>query len=450
MIRLSRTTVLATVLAAAGFAWGAASVRYQVFPYGPLARALSVFGGSDAGQAPKPANGADSDALADIADAPYLQGDTSAIDAENVTHIELERTQPGLNLVISGHEPAALLQDLKGNNRHRWHCTFEDVWAEPLDFKTALVHKKFWRRAHVMPNGDLLAIFEGIGMVKLDRDSNVIWANQGRYHHDIFVGEDGRITTLSRWWRTKHKRFPLEGAIEEDYVAFLSPDGKEIKRISILSALLDSDYSSVLAKARKKGDFLHTNTVEVMDGRFAERHPMFAAGNVLISIRELNTVAMLDPEQEKIVWTLSGLWSVQHQPTILDDGRMLVFDNLGAAGKSRVLELDPITQEVFWSYTGTPQQPLFSKVIGSSQRLANGNTLITESTQSRALEVTREGDMVWEYYNPYRTGPNDELAAWLCEVVRIDADYFDSSFEPAHMESSDIDTGGLEGLIEKK
>jgi hypothetical protein len=31
--------------------------------------------------------------------------------------------------------------------------------------------------------------------------------------------------------------------------------------------------------------------------------------------------------------------------------------------------------------------------------LANGNTLITESTRGRAFEITPEGEMVWEYLN---------------------------------------------------
>ena len=444
-----RSKLLVGLLTLGAFSWGALSVRYQVFPYRVLASALSVFESAPADK-PEPRGPragrvrTTHDVLDEIADAPYLQGHNSAVDAENVSFIDLERAQPGLNLVLSGHRPEARLQDLKGNTLHVWEKPFEEVWPAPLDFKTAEFHKLFWRRAHVFPNGDLLAIHEAIGMLKLNTESELLWQNQGRYHHDIDVIEDGTIYTLSRWWRTKHPGFPLEGAIEEDFIAVLSADGEELRRFSILDALLDSEYSSILNKARRKGDLLHTNTIEVMDGRFAERHPMFARGNLLISIRELNTVAVVDPQRELVIWALSGLWAVQHQPTILDDGRMLVFDNLGARGKSRVLELDPLTQEILWSYQGAAEDPLFSKVIGSSQRLANGNTLITESVQSRALEVTRGGEIVWEYYNPYRT--EDDLVAWLCEVVRLDTDYFDESFEPARQRGGEIDLQGLDAV----
>lgn len=37
--------------------------------------------------------------------------------------------------------------------------------------------------------------------------------------------------------------------------------------------------------------------------------------------------------------------------------------------------------------------------MGGAQRLENGNTLITESDNGRAFEVTRAGEIVWDYYN---------------------------------------------------
>jgi hypothetical protein len=43
----------------------------------------------------------------------------------------------------------------------------------------------------------------------------------------------------------------------------------------------------------------------------------------------------------------------------------------------------------------------YSPFISSAQRLPNGNTLITEGSNGRLLEVTREHEIVWEYINPY-------------------------------------------------
>ncbi len=48
-----------------------------------------------------------------------------------------------------------------------------------------------------------------------------------------------------------------------------------------------------------------------------------------------------------------------------------------------------------------PAWNFFSPRIGNAKRLPNGNTLITESSFGRFFEVTREGEVVWEYVNPF-------------------------------------------------
>jgi len=102
---------------------------------------------------------------------------------------------------------------------------------------------------------------------------------------------------------------------------------------------------------------------------------------------------------------------------------MLVFNNEAGDGGSEVIDLDPFTQEVHWSYRGGPVTPFYSATCGSNQRLPNGNTLITETDNGRAFEVTPGGDIVWEFVNPHRAGDDDELIASLFEVVRLPADF---------------------------
>jgi hypothetical protein len=43
----------------------------------------------------------------------------------------------------------------------------------------------------------------------------------------------------------------------------------------------------------------------------------------------------------------------------------------------------------------------FSHYISAAQRLANGNTMITEGADGRVFEVTADGEIVWEYVSPY-------------------------------------------------
>lgn len=63
-------------------------------------------------------------------------------------------------------------------------------------------------------------------------------------------------------------------------------------------------------------------------------------------------------------------------------------------------ELDPITKTVEWEYKADPPEEFFSSTRGGSQRLSNGNTLITESNRGRVFEVTPSGEKVWELLQP--------------------------------------------------
>jgi len=166
-----------------------------------------------------------------------------------------------------------------------------------------------------------------------------------------------------------------------------------------------------------------SSDLEVLDGRLAHKSPIFKAGNFMISVREIGVVAIIDPESEKVVWALSGMWRAQHQPTLLDNGNLLVFDNQGHDGQSKVVELDPLTQQVVWEYADSPSAPFYSETCGASQRLENGNTLITESDNGRVFEVTADGTIVWEFRNPQRTGSEKQFIAAILEMVALPLDY---------------------------
>jgi len=95
------------------------------------------------------------------------------------------------------------------------------------------------------------------------------------------------------------------------------------------------------------------------------------------------------------VWAARGPWSAQHDPTFLDNGHLLLFDNYGSPQGSRVLEYDPQTQAFPWSYPGENGTPFYSEVRGMCQRLPNGNTLIVNSVGGEFFEVTPGQEVVW-------------------------------------------------------
>jgi len=358
----------------------------------------------------------------------YATGSVTAPeDLSGVTRYEPERSQAGLNLYSSGHAPEALLMDMEGRILHRWGHDFHETWPE-LRIAHDRDEDQYWRRVHLFSNGDLLAIHEGIGVLRLDRDSKLLWASAVRAHHDLHVPDGDEIYVLSRKARVVpfvHEREP----VLEDFVSVLDgATGKEKQRVSLLRALERSPWAGLWRESEPRtGDIFHTNSIEVLDGSWEERIAAFRKGNVLVSLREVDALAVLDMEAEAIVWLQRGTFARQHDPTPLPNGHLLLFDNAGLArDRSRVLEIDPRapeSQTVAWEFRDSEEEPLVSPTCGTAARLPNGNTLVTESDGGRALEVTPDGSIVWEYYNPHRAGDEGQYIATIFEMVRLPADF---------------------------
>jgi len=354
---------------------------------------------------------------AEVEALPYLRGYNPPIDAQSgVVRYDRDRAAPGLNLLVSGHAAEAVLLTMDGRELRRWALPLAQAFPK-LAPRPRL---DFWRRARLLEDGSLVAIYEGLGLVKIDRASSLRWKRAGSFHHDLDVAPDGSIWVLDREGKVLPRINPNEGVIE-DFVTKLAPNGKVLDRISILRAFEDSPFASFLDGMPHNGDILHTNTLELLDGSLADKIPAFKAGNLLVSLLQTSTLAVIDPETAQVVWALRGKWRKQHQPTVLGNDHLLLFDNVGIdRDHSRALEIDPHRGDIVWEYAGTAREPLFSRTLGSVQRLANGNTLITESERGRAVEVTPDNQIVWEYRSPFRTGEQNELVAVLLEVIRLD------------------------------
>jgi hypothetical protein len=367
---------------------------------------------------PPPGSGA-AERAAGLESIGYADGYLAAPEERGVTLHDPARAFAGYNLAVSGHAPAAQLLDMQGRVVHSWSLPYDEVPGAPAVEDPQLVDA--WRYARLLPGGELLALYEGHALVKLDRSSHLLWAYNGRAHHALDVGADGSIYALARRAALVPWVHPTE-AVLADSVVQLSPEGQVLREVSVLGCFERSPYRSLVEnRTAPYGDVLHTNAVVLLDGSLAEDMPAFRRGNVLISMRHTHALAVLDLDAGTVTWAATGMWKLQHDPRVLPNGRILLFDNAGYGWSSQVIEVEPRTARIAWAYRGSPPESFFSLFCGAAQRLPNGNTLITESCQGRAFEVTRAGETVWSYRNPERAGPRGELIAALLEVERVPA-----------------------------
>lgn len=345
----------------------------------------------------------------------YVQGSRAAGRVSGAEVRRADAMQPGLNLMVSGHRPWAGLVDASGHVRHSWTAAYSGLPGVSGSVPTA---GTFWRRVLLLPGGDLLAIHEGLGILRVRRGGGVVWYVPNGAHHDLASSPDGTVWVLTRTARLLPRVHPSLPVLE-DFVVQLDPaTGQELRRISLVEALEAGGHPVSLATdAEHAHDLLHTNAVSVLTGEAPDGLPAFAPGHLLVSMLATNRLAVLDPSAGTVSWLRGGPFERQHEPSWLPGGRLLVFDNLGADGGSAVRELDARTMAEVWSWRGDP--PLFTATCGTAHRLANGNTLITESDAGRAVEVTAEGEVVWVFRSRWRAGKKGRLVATLFDVERI-------------------------------
>jgi hypothetical protein len=352
-------------------------------------------GGGDSPAAPRPeaASGADLsvtlEALRSIGYADWEEGADEAL--RGVTRRDDDRLQPGFHLYTNEIDEVRLV-DMAGELRHRWrvegrtHCCY----AELLD------------------EGRLLVVSADEGLTMLDWDSRVLWSIDMYAHHDLAPLADGSFLVLE-WvenpdYRGRRVRFDRLLRVtrdgEQSLVWSAEERREELARFHPLPAL-DSEPPADPRDLETIYDYHHLNSVEELVANPRDSDPRFRAGNLLLCARNASLIFILDRDTLEVVWHWRpGTLDFPHMPTMTPEGNILLFDNGYHRGWSRVLELDPVTLEIVWSYAADPRQAFFTQERGSNQRFSNGNTLILESQRGRAFEVTRDGELVWEYWNP--------------------------------------------------
>jgi len=361
----------------------------------------------------------------------YVAGSELPADRSGVT-VREPGAAPGLNLMTSGHGPTALLLDMDGAVLHTWRADFGKLFPEhPKAAEGPVPARNFWRVARLLPNGDLIGLWELYGLFKLDRESSVIWSLPVKAHHDLQITPDGRLHHLEAE-RRQIPEIPDRLAID-DFLVERDPEGTEIRRLAISEALRAIDWSDLRRvfwernwargyglTLRRRFDPFHTNSLQVLSAMDASAlGAPFQAGDVLVSMAMLDTIAVIDPRTHAVRWWQQGPFGMQHQPRVAPDGGIVVFDNRHAPERSAVKIFDPRTHRAIWEYTGSQAEPLYSRRSGGAEFLSNGNLLVVETDRGRAFELTPEKRIVWEYRSPYRAGAQRDRVAGVYSMQRV-------------------------------
>ena len=270
---------------------------------------------------------------------------------------------------------------------------------------------------------------------ELDWDGNVVWELRRPFmHHDFQATDTGTFLTveyapldqeLSRQVRggiRSREKIPMLG----DVVVELDQAGKELSRLP-LWPFFDPRRDPINPMLTRR-EWHHANSVDLTP-----------EGHLLVSSRHNSRVVMIDRENEVLLWkSKPNQFSLQHHATSVPQGRIQVFDNgekrFNSLTYSRLVEVDPQTDEETWSYVARPMSQFYTGHMGAAQRLALANVLITEGVTGRIFEISRQGEVVWEWISPFMSGsPDGNIRNWLYRTYRYPvnhAAFVDKDLDP--------------------
>lgn len=401
------------------FGYGAAVGKYQVFPYRVFALAMEGL------QAVRT-----SSAVGDKLAWYYSEVREPRPPAIRNTG----GAQPGLNLVTrfaADNQIAIDVMDLDGNTVHRWNADWFTVWPDATHLSEKRIPKsRPGGHAHgavILDDGDLVFNYDHLGLVRLDRDGGVVWRLPYQTHHSVHLHDNGNLWVCGqRVRKNRNRQIPARELPHDEYTILEVTPGGEVVHEWSVQELLQKERPGLFYMGGPdhhplvRDDRLHLNDVEPFPSDMQEG--FFKHGDVLVSMRNVNTVFVFNRDTNEIKFISTGSFVWQHDPDFIDGNTISVFDNNRKKApdaryrQSRIVVMNAEGRADVY-YEGTAQAPFYTDIMGKHQWLDNGNVLITSSKEGRAFEINPDGETVWEYYNYV----DDGVIGIVEEVQRLPA-----------------------------
>jgi len=365
---------------------------------------------------------------------------------QSVTCYKPEKAYKGFTLFTpqAGNPSNTWLIDMQGWFVHRWKL---QGWVR--------------LQAVLLPNGNLFfgihnpessfsdLVISGGSIIEMDWDGNIVW----RYDEPLMDCHDRIRRKNGNTIIAKYVQVPKEIS---DKVKGGIP-GTERNGVM---------WGYILQEINREGKVVwETVTYDHLDPELDAFTPLawrhlwpgwnslteLPNGDIMTSSYSTSLIHIIDKATGEVKWRWGrGKISFPHNPSVLDNGNILLLDNgrwredFWPPDYSRVIEINPNTGEIEWEFKADNPVDFFTTYIGGCERLPNGNTLICEGQNGRFFEITPRGEMVWEYvvpfYESYPAGGQGYdlgLSNLTFRAHRYGADY-------PGLQGKKLDTGELE------
>lgn len=419
------------------YIFGAATVRYNLFPYPQIRSTISEFM-----------------VALEYSQERLLWSHFRYSQEEPTVVYSAESMMPGMTLVSSftdGDSHSVKIVDENGDSIQSWDLDWEELWPDSTHLPGPILarEQKHLHGIELADNGDIVFNFTELAMLRVNACGDVVWRLAERAHHSVDMDSKGNFWVPGVITHTEvSPKYPAyEPNFEEFTALYVSSDGQVLKNISLNDLLIANGKQGLLNLASLdeftpivSGDTIHLNDLEVFPDTMPEG--IFKHGDVLVTLRNINTIFVFDPETLKIRYINTGVVQRPHDADFIDGDTISIYDNnnfqtewfdnisgvRGAGDQaSKIVTLSAKTGSIIETFDVGEAGPFFTDLMGNHQRLDNGNLLVAESRAGRLFEVTSDGQLVWEYFNII--GPDLLGAITYAERLstKFDAAFFENA-----------------------
>lgn len=208
------------------------------------------------------------------------------------------------------------LLDVKNNVVIKsWYLKTDDI----IKYEPSNIQKSDIRLGHPYLLKDSSIIVSWGSLIKINKSSKIVWVNKFPFDHSIESENDSTIWVCANFPRNKNQGNQIDNYL----ISINSNNGEIIYKKSLIDLLIENGYTYLLEIGHYHYDPIHLNDIQpaLKDSKYWKK------GDLLISIRDRNTVFLFRPSTNKITWLKTGPWFKQHDCDFVNENEIMIFGN---------------------------------------------------------------------------------------------------------------------------
>jgi hypothetical protein len=260
-------------------------------------------------------------------------------------------------------------------------------------------HKSYQKKINLFTNPFILdkkniVTLDYPYLTRIDSSGNILWRKFLKVHHSLESDHENNFWACGYLNPNNGFKYLNKDNLPPDAIFKINSITGDVSfKKSIFDILRENgfDYLITIGNFIEEKDSFHLNDIQPA----LYSTDFWNKGDLLISIRNRNTIFLYRPSTNKIIWLKTGPWSNQHDCDFVDSSKILLFgndivrsayDNTLINESNNAYIFDFATNSVTTPYTNFFKSSNISTIMeGGCELLPNGDLFVEETCNGRIL-----------------------------------------------------------------